>query len=143
MFDRFPPRSLRDRSYRGRFSKVNTAANEWTRGFFSFLAVSSRRTKPNEQSEEKPLRRAITLPVTRFPTFRPPSRDLPTSKELLFVVVFVRVNGTRVFDRLFIFCEMCQKCKDYSYISFDAFQTWIKRWCRWYLLEKRFRQSRQ
>lgn len=38
--------------------------------------------------------------MTRFPTFRPPSRALPTSKELLFAVDFVRVNGTRVFDRL-------------------------------------------
>lgn len=143
MFDCFPPRSLRDRFYRGRLSEVNAAANVWTRGFFPFLAASSRRTKPNEQSEEKPLRRVIALPVTRFPTFRPPSRTLPTSKELLFVADFVRVNGMRVFDRLFIFPKICQKCKDYSYISFDAFQTWIKRRCRWYLLEKRFRQSRQ
>lgn len=87
------------------------------------LPLRDERSRTSNRKKNRFAKRAIALPVTRFPTFRPPSRALPTSKKLLFAVDFVHDNGTRVFDRLFIFSEMCQKCKDYSYISFDAFQT--------------------
>lgn len=106
------------------------------------LPLRDERSRTNNRKKNRFAEQSL-LPWRVFQPFDPPSRALPTSKELLFAVDFVRVNGTRVFDRLFIFPKVCQKCKDYSYISFDAFQTWIKRWCRWYLLGKRFRQSRQ
>lgn len=94
-------------------------------------AIGRKTASQNEQS---------LFPWHVFQPFDPPLvlYQLPRNYFSLWTLYALTVRASSI-----IFSEMCQKCKDYSYISFDAFQTWIKRWCRWYLLEKRFRQSWQ